>query len=493
MSPKRSRLLHHPAPHWVYVIAILLLAFIVRLVFLTKASIWHDEGFSIMLSSLNPIEIWQRTARDVHPPFYYELLGVWMRLFGRSEVIIRSLSLFIGVATVGMVYVLFKKVRNYHTALIAALFAAVGPMLVRYSQEARMYALEALLMIVALYAVVVIIDNPRKQFGYILYFVAIMLGLYTHYFTVLVIGSFWLFGLWQWLRHRHQPSAQSILEKPWWWFANIAALVCFLPWVPSAIGQVTRGQGLGWLAATTIRAPFDLVWQLLSFTDGRSLSLVYWFGGIAAAAVLVYVWLQDSTKQRLYRLLVLYTLLPVVVVMTVSVFKPIYHERYFVFLAPVFYGLVAVAINELFHRKRSWETVAVIGTVALLLLGVRNVYAQSSHRMREVFSVVNTDYIPGDKLIAGELYTFFDSSYYNHTEQNLQLYTGFGQPNGYGESSLIYDKNIYVDNWATVPKGRVWVIGKTGDQRYFNNIPSNWQLIKTEADGYSVAKLYQVK
>jgi uncharacterized membrane protein len=446
-----------------------------------------------MLSSLNPIEIWQRTARDVHPPFYYELLGLWMSLFGRSEVIIRSLSLFVGVATVGMVYLLIKKVRNYHTALIAALFAAVGPMLVRYSQEARMYALEALLMVSALYAVVLIIERPRKQFGYVLYFVAISLGLYTHYFTVLVIGSFWLFGLWQWLRQRHQPSAQSILEQPWWWFANIAALVCFLPWVPSAIGQFTRAQGLGWLVATTIRSPFDLVWQLVSFTDGRSLMFVYWLGGILAVAALMYVWVQDNTKQRLYRLLVLYTVLPVVVVMTVSAFKPIYHERYFVFLAPVFYGLLAVAINELFHRPRSWEVVAVAAVMVVLLTGVRNVYAQSSHHMREVYSVVNTDYVPHDRLIAGELYTYFDGSFYNHTDQPMQLYTGFGRPNGYGESGLIYDKNIYVDNWAAVPKGRVWIIGKTGDQRYFSNLPSNWQLVKTEADGYSVAKLYQVQ
>jgi hypothetical protein len=37
------------------------------------------------------------------------------------------------------------------------------------------------------------------------------------------------------------------------------------------------------------------------------------------------------------------------------------------------------------------------------------------------------------------------------------------------------------------------VIGKTGDQKYFDNIPANWQLVSTEQDGYSVARLYQVK
>lgn len=493
MSPRRRKVLQHSTPHWVYVIAILLLAFIVRLIFVSKASIWHDEGFSIMLAQMNPVDIWLRTARDVHPPFYYELLGVWMRLFGSSEVIVRALSVLVGVGTVGVLYLLVKRVRNYHTALIAALFAAVGPMLVRYSQETRMYALEGLLMVTALYGVVVIIQQPQKQLGYWLYFAAVLLGLYTHYFTVLVVLSLWLFGFWQWLRQRHQPSARSILEQPRWWVANVAAAVLFLPWLPSAIAQFSRGQGLSWLTHTSLRTPFDFVWQMISFTDGRSLSVLYWLGGLSALAVVGYVWISDRSSQRLSRLLVVYVVVPVAIVMTVSLFKPIYHERYLVFVTPVYYALLAIAINELLHRKRNWEIAAVTLTVALLLVGVRNVYAQSSHRMREVFSVVNSNALPTDKLIAGELYTYFDGSYYNHTGLPMQLYTGFGRPNGYGESGLIYDRNVYIDSWAGVAPGRVWVIGKTGDQKYFDNIPANWQLVSTEQDGYSVARLYQVK
>ena len=46
-----------------------------------------------------------RTARDIHPPLYYWLLHLWIRLTGSSEFAIRSLSVFAGLVTAALVWV----------------------------------------------------------------------------------------------------------------------------------------------------------------------------------------------------------------------------------------------------------------------------------------------------------------------------------------------------------------------------------------------------
>jgi hypothetical protein len=131
--------------------------------------------------------------------------------------------------------------------------------------------------------------------------------------------------------------------------------------------------------------------------------------------------------------------------------------------------------------------------ILVQLIGLRNVNSQANHQMGSVISNLNKNFIPGDRIISGELYTYFDGSYYNRTGSEILLYTGGGRPNGFGESGLIYNRGIYIDSYDELKPGRVWVIGKTGEHDYYKNIPSNWRLINTYSGGYSELRLYQIQ
>src|SRR5438876_576650 len=79
------------------------------------------------------------------PPFYYMLAWGWAKLFGTGEVGLRSLSALAGTLTIPAAYAAGRALSSRRAGLIAAALFAVNPLLVWYSQEARAYALLALL------------------------------------------------------------------------------------------------------------------------------------------------------------------------------------------------------------------------------------------------------------------------------------------------------------------------------------------------------------
>ncbi len=486
--------LKHSLPAWLWPTLATLLGVLVRVSFITKSSIWHDEGFSIMLAKRSMIEIWAGSARDVHPPLYYELLHVWMKVFGSSELAIRSLSMVAGVAIIPIGYLIVRKIAGLRAAILASFVLALAPFLIRYSQEARMYGLLGLFLLLALFAVVHISEKPKQTWPYILFIASITAGLYTHYFTVLAVIAFWIYFI-----ILERPKTWQIGKSIWlsarWWLANIAVVILFIPWVPNLVGQLRRGQGLSWLPVATIRTFSDTIWQFFSFTDGRALFvLIYWIIPILIIIAGVYIWLRDKNKPKLARLLVLYSFLPIAIGLLISIKKPIFHERYFAFASIGIYLVIVIAIDWL-AGKRTW-LFAVLATllIGIECIGIRNVYYQSNHQMKTVMQTVNQGYRSGDKLIAGEMYVYFDGSYYNSTPQTVHLYTAGMPPNGYGESGLLYNKNIYLNSYATVSNNsRVWLIGKTGDHSYYNQIPSSWKLLEENQAGYSEVRLYQVQ
>jgi uncharacterized membrane protein len=491
-TKQKSKILSFLDKNWAFALIVLLISsLLVRIISLLKSSIWHDEGFSLMLASRSPLDIWLGSARDVHPPLYYEILHFWTEIFGNSVLSVRSLSLVAGIIVVWLGYqIAFMISKKRNVALLAGLLLSLNPFLIRYSQEVRMYGILGVFLLIAIIGLIKVSKDSKDWFGYVLYVIGVSAGLYTHYFTAMVVIAFWIY-----IVSIYFIKNKITLITNWrWWLANILALLIFLPWVPSMMAQFTRAQGLGWLSKTSIRTLNDTVWQFITFTDARQiLILIYWLVPILILGLVAYVCIKDRSKEKFSRLLALFTFLPLIMAIMISFIRPVFHERYFVFSAIGLCLMMALAIYYIFLNNKYLAISIALIIVLIQLVGIRNVYAQSNHQMSRVMGFINQNYQAGDRIISGELYVYFDGSYYNKTGSNFLLYTGNGRPNGYGESGLIYDKNVYLDNLRNIPSGRVWILGKTGDQSYYKNLPSNWKLIETTSAGYSEARLYQIQ
>jgi mannosyltransferase len=167
--------------------AVTALAALLRFATLDVQSFWFDEavtaglldrGFGDMLGEIPDSES--------TPPLYYVLAWVWAQAFGLGEVGLRSFSALIGTAVVPVAWLAARELVSRRAALAVAALAAVNPLLVWYSQEARSYALLLLLGTLSLWLCARLLRR-RSGRDAALWGLISVLALATHYFAVFVI------------------------------------------------------------------------------------------------------------------------------------------------------------------------------------------------------------------------------------------------------------------------------------------------------------------
>lgn len=168
------------------VAGVVAVAFLLRVHRIGAQEIWVDEAFSYFLATRND---WLKFALvDSTPPLYYALLRVWESLAGGSEASLRLLSACFGAAFAGATIWTGTAILDRRAALWAGVIAAIAPMHVYYSQEARSYALLVLLLQILLGLVWRALDGDSwKRWAAVA--ACSTLVLYTHYFGVFVLAA----------------------------------------------------------------------------------------------------------------------------------------------------------------------------------------------------------------------------------------------------------------------------------------------------------------
>ena len=167
---------------------IVLAGFGLRLYGLGAQSLWYDETVSAFLARQDIPALIAHTARDIHPPAYYLLLHLWVRLAGDSEFALAFLSLVFGVLLVALVGGLTRRLLGRRATLWAMLFVAMSPYNVWYSQEVRMYTLGAALGVLSVWCVAAMARNrPAAVVGYVLCSATGLYVLYYYAFLLLAL------------------------------------------------------------------------------------------------------------------------------------------------------------------------------------------------------------------------------------------------------------------------------------------------------------------
>src|SRR6476661_4524639 len=110
---------------------------------------WIDEGLSTGISNRPFGDIPGVLRQDGSPPLYYLLLHLWIAAFGESEAAIRAFSACCAALAIPVAWWAARALFGARAGWMAAILAATNPFLTQYAQEARMYALVALLGLVA--------------------------------------------------------------------------------------------------------------------------------------------------------------------------------------------------------------------------------------------------------------------------------------------------------------------------------------------------------
>ena len=84
--------------------AIVAVGVALRLYLIADKSLWLDEAFSVWMGRQQLGAMWRYLVQlDQHPPLYYTLLHVWMRL-GEREELVRGFSALWGILTLPVIY-----------------------------------------------------------------------------------------------------------------------------------------------------------------------------------------------------------------------------------------------------------------------------------------------------------------------------------------------------------------------------------------------------
>ena len=242
-----------------------------------RTSIWFDEAYSAYLIRGDYSQIWDMTAIDVHPPFYYFCLKTWSFIFGNSDFALRMMSVFFAAIGIVLAFRLLRRWFGDKTAGFATIFLAISPFLIRYGQEMRMYGLVFAIIMGATLALDVALKD-KKKWAWALYAVLVALGMWTHYFTAMA-----------WIAHVAYIGyymCKHGLQKSVFW-AYPLAVALFIPWMPYAIKQFTDVQGGFWIPDVSANTVAGIFTQGIIGMD--SADVTGWFVPIFIAAVIVII------------------------------------------------------------------------------------------------------------------------------------------------------------------------------------------------------------
>jgi mannosyltransferase len=379
-------------------ILVCLLGFAIRLHNLGEDSLWLDEIFTVRIAREGIGEA-LAPQRD-HPPLNYLLTALAIRALGESEFAARVPPLMAGTLALPLLMVLGRSLRQSQAGWWAALLLAVSPLHLKYTQEARHYAL---LMSVALLSYILLFRALRQpgRRRWLAYGAVTALGLYSHYGALVVVAT-QLVLLAPWLWQQWRTGRRHLLRGPV--EAGLIAVLLYLPWLPQLFLALGANTGTGAIVDTGGAAtPAD--WASVLFSSfgmyyGRRPWLL-----LALSLLGMLIWLIQGRRRDLVRVLVS-LLLPLALIITFPISRGAF-ARYVIYLLPFYLLLAAVPPAALAGRLAAYGrgpflVASLAGALAVSLLGwqpVQNEYAFVQEDWRAVITYLEQQAQSGDILV----------------------------------------------------------------------------------------------
>lgn len=374
---------------------ITLLGALVRIVGLGSEPFWLDEAHTANFTTLTLGELWSfdPVYNRANPPGYIVLMKAWAQI-SRSEEWFRASSVIAGVITIPLLYLICARMGNRRAGIVAALVLALAGYQVRYSQEARAYAILTMLVGIVILAVVQLVTQPdgdvaqqvrrrvkeQKVSGQGLrrpitwtdvawpaYGLAAGLALHMHNtsLTIPLAASLGV-SVW-WLNARPKPP--RFIRN--WVLANLLAIAVWAPWIPGFLKQLERVSNSFWATGPTWETAVRDFAILAKGDVGEMWPIVNtpWIDALVLGGVAVLVLLGISRMDSRYRpVIVSFIVVHPVVQLLYSLRRPVFLARTLIWISLAVLVAIGFAVSRLKGEKLWLATagllvVPVLGTI----------------------------------------------------------------------------------------------------------------------------------
>jgi mannosyltransferase len=404
---------------------VFLVAIVMRCLFLETRSIEYDDAFSIFLSRQSLSSIIYGTAADTMPPLYYFLLHFWM-LLGQQIWLLRTLSVFLNLGSVFLLYWIVKNLVDWRAGLWAAFLAAISPLQIYHAQDLRMYALLELAQLGYIWFFSQIFENPnleRKDWknwvGLILFG---GLAMYSHNLAifVLVVPNLFLIYKRKWRLLFRLFAAQFVIG------------LIAIPWLLYLPGQILKIQGAFWTPRPGL---IELIQAVIMFTAALPLSGVLLIIAAVLSFEILFIVVLEAIKNKEKKdemsFLAFFALFPPLLLFIVSyVMRPVFVPRGFLVSSMAYYGIAGIVISKNWSKgvgglaAGTFVLAAVISLPSQYLL---NSFPRSPYQ--EAMSYLESVIQPGEQIIHDDKLSYFPSRYYSPDLPQRFLIDPPGSPN----------------------------------------------------------------
>jgi uncharacterized membrane protein len=430
-------------------------AFLLRVPTLHGQSLWRDEIDTVYFAGWSPQLLIQGLVAIGHNgPLYFLLLHPWQNVTGISEFAVRYPSAVMGTLAVPLAFLLARQLGlSRRVGLLFSLLLASSPYLIWYGQEAKMYTI--LLVVVML--------------AFMAHFKA-MMGHGNHWWVIFVLAttlSFYLHILAPMMLPVYVAMALVFQRQlRWHWRGWLISMACLtVPYLPLVIWQLSvfvdgASQGHPFYP---LREQFYLLLQLYSSGLIKS-------AGLTAIVLVVFLLLAGlflTSRQRrdigysprIRLMLAAWLLLPPLAVYLISLRVPVFEDRYVIHIAAPFYLLLAMGIALVRQHSRG---LAAFCLGLLLVINLTGIWQQQRQPIKADFRSAAA-YLAGQPAKPATviiqmpyLKRTFDY-YYPHPYDFLEgLWTNGGKSDAEVDVEMLNKTAQLTDVWLVVSEEDAW-------------------------------------
>ncbi|WP_406170171.1 glycosyltransferase family 39 protein [Streptomyces sp. NBC_00996] len=387
---------------------------------------------------------------------YYLLMHLWVNLFGDSVISMRLPSVLAASGAASVLSLIGNRLFGPRAGILAGILFALVPAVSRYAQEARSYALVALLAALATLLLLQVLDRPRSVWRWAAYALTLVgLGL-LHVIALSVVAA-----------HACMLAAHARRDRSLWWKSALALLAVAVLLAPVVL--LSRSQvnvQLGWV-------PVPDGWALLS---------VWWdifASGACTGALIALALLARSPRRAALLLCAVWALLPPVLVWLASQGDVSYFRSvYLLFTIPAWALLAGVGLSAACH---SWKA----ATALLAVLAVLSLFDQRQVRQpfdhdgpilqlpldyRSAADLIAKHYRPGDAVVYDREHSWkLDTGVQYYLPRGLKMRDVFLQ-SASREINQLYAIDCSVPDRCLKGEQRIWLLAHGAEPDPFNAI-----------------------
>ena len=380
------------------------------LFFLTQ-SFWRDEAFSYFLAKKNVFEIIYLTAKDFNPPLYYLILHFWMKIFGGSEIALRSLSMIFFWATLYVAFLFLNDIFkiNLKRSFFYLLFFVINPFLLYYAFEARMYSMLAFFASLSFYY---FLKKDYKP-----YTLVTVLGLFTHYFTVFVVAGQWLF-LWINKNKGFQFKRSAfylpgLIFSPWLLIVLLQKNLLNSFWVTKPQSKYILG--LPAIIYTGIESYINTDLNLLKKIQNNLFYLSLVLLIVLIAGVYLYIKKLNKKDVLIFQILFIWAVGIPIFVAAISYIKPVFLARYLIFSSVGLILLLIFILEKINYLARAF-LLTLIFTLTINYNQLQLIHGKKTDfgkNLKEIKAIMNKE----DSVYVTSELDYFTAEYYVNDKQ----------------------------------------------------------------------------